>query len=168
MTAKVLSGLVCAVALAGCVHHPHGYFRAPDAEQPRVTLVGDYLVVNQEPIVAVRRGNAPVIISWRLPPREDLTFRPGDGIRIIGRTKDFKDGKYIPRKEPDTGQNTAFTCALGETPPERGQKDTPAGANARAFTCAVPQEITRGLYAYEINVVDKAGNLKSADPTIMF
>lgn len=162
MTKHVLSAALCAVALAGCVHHPHGYFRAPDPERPQVTLSGDYPVVNQEPIVAVRRGSAPVVISWRLPPQGDITFRRSGGIRIIGRVKDYADGKYVPRKETDTRSNGAFNCSLGD--PSQPDKD----ADPRAFTCRISQDIPRGLYAYEITVVDKSGNEKSSDPTIMF
>ncbi len=161
MTKNVLSAVACAVALAGCVHSPHGYFRAPDPERPQVTLAGDYLVVNQEPVVAVRRGGGPAQVTWRLPPEGPLTFAEKDGIRVLGRIKDAKLNRLERRDERERDQ---IVCARGDESPL--QKRADKQANPRAFTCVFPEGLTRGLYEYELNVEDGPRKIKG-DPTVM-
>src|SRR5215470_19341297 len=129
MTRKIFFAIAGALSLAGCAYHS-GYL-VPDAERPRVTPVGSYLVVNQEPVVAVRRGNDPAIISWRLPPDGKVTFAPGEGIKFLARIKDEK----LNRVERDPGPAARIKCQLGEAPPSlKGDQRASGEANPRAYT----------------------------------
>jgi hypothetical protein len=133
-----------AVVLAGCSHPRH---RLPDPTRPQVFVAeGDYLVLNQEPIVIVRKPGEPAKITWRLAAGGPV-FEP-DGIKIIGRVK----GPGQSPDRPDPSQNELFKCSGSE--------------NRLEFTCLIAPTVKEGQYAYAVNA-NRGGKRIVLDPTIM-
>lgn len=165
MTTRLWFAALWAVGLAGCAHH-HEHFRVPDPTRPQIVLTpGGRLVVNQEPIVVYLKDSEPVVITWALPPGSGLSFDPGKGILIIGRTK---DDNYKPLKEAETEFNAGFKCEPTD-PPGKAASDGPP-RNPTAFKCELSAKnkfkIPRGIYTYEINVIGPQGTIK-LDPSVM-
>lgn len=134
-----------ALVLAGCSHPRH---RLPDPTRPQIFVAdGDYLVLNQEPIVIVRKPGAEARITWRLGAGGPV-FEP-DGIRIIGRVK----GPGQTPDRPDPSQNELFRCS--------GSRD-----NQLEYSCVIAAAVKEGQYAYAVNV-NRGGKRIVLDPTIM-
>ena len=146
---RLLTLTLSAATLAGCAHHEY-HHRLPDPTRPQVLVApGDYLVLNQEPILVVRKGTEQAKITWQLAPGGPVF--DAEGIRILGRVK---TGGPSPERidRPDPSQNELFKCAGSETRLE--------------FTCLIAPQVKEGQYAYAISV-NNAGKRIVLDPTIM-
>ena len=146
MTKRLLICVLGALLATACATREH---RLPDPTRPQVFVApGDYLVLNQEPILILRKPGQEAKITWRVG---DGTVFERDGITIIGRVK--TGGRNPERLDrPDPSQNQLFKCSSSE--------------NRLEFTCVIDGKVQAGQYAYAVNVA-RGGKRIVLDPTIM-
>jgi hypothetical protein len=107
---KIFLSALAASLLASCAHHrfEHG-LRYMDPTRPMVNVVGgQFLVVNQEPLVFLR-DQRDVTITWQLPPGANLRFAR-DGV-VIEKGGD----EFVNCGVRDDGQR--FSCVNRHTKP---------------------------------------------------
>jgi hypothetical protein len=107
---RLVFAALAASLLASCAHHrfEHGY-RYMDPTRPMVNVVGgQFVVVNQEPLVFLR-DQRDVVINWQLPPGANLRF-PRDGVAI-----EKAGDEFVNCAVRDGGQS--FSCTNRHTKP---------------------------------------------------
>lgn len=146
MTKKITLSIaaLAALSLSACHNMPpcEDSAAAPNPTRPKVSIVdGEYLVVDQEPLVFAPRQK-DVHITWRLPAAGGYRF-PENGIT-------FTDGKE--------------RSGLRQTADEQIVK-CEASVEGLTFTC-LNRHTRPGQYKYIITVVSKDGKKLTLDPTI--
>ena len=147
-----VGGVALLVLLAGCAHHHPG--RAPNAAFPQISLAanGKFLVVNQEPIVLVRRPNETVVVTFQVSRGIELTFDDG-GVDIIGKIVAKEPGRptqidpFTPAQKKEL-----FNCVANEGRTE--------------VACRIAPSVPRGQYLYTVRAVKKSGDKIVLDPTV--
>jgi hypothetical protein len=142
---------LAALSLSACTPMPPCHddmgVQAPDPMKPKISIVdGQYLVVNQEPLVFTPRQR-DVQIVWHLPAAMGYRFTE-EGISF----QDKRDEKRSRMTLNGTTDEEIVKCERRE--------------EGLTFTC-LNRHTKPGTYKYTITIESKDGRKLTLDPTIV-
>ena len=147
-----IAAIGVAVLVGGCAHYHHR--RAPDAAFPQVVLAANgSLVVNQEPVVILRKPGQTAVVTWQVSEQSGVRFNAGNGIEFTALLKvpsKVKGQPPIKLEQPRSVDSNLFGCTT--------QKD------GLEVVCKISPEVPPGLYSYTVNAT-REGKPLVLDPT---